>query len=333
MKTSSISYRLLFLRIWCFILFSCAMPNVSSFAQVKLLKPLELIKQIPELKLTFNDTISRLPVRAAAKNGRSFAAAYTSAVLNNADPIYLREIDITDNMVGNSFQSVVKMRFHVSSSSGTSTVIQSIDKGISQSSNDPFTMTVNSIGSDGKITDASDYLQTKIKEFTIPALDPNSREIAEFLLQVQSPDVRTKSGNSAASSIGSKLKNALSGNFKMTLGDLPTTRVSSISAITVRKRDFLGAPSTKDSISDFTITVSGSDDVQWRNWLQDASLRTQKKSGDIQLLTPNLKDSIFTVTLTNVSIISFHTETSQGAGTVPRSTVGLRAENIRFAPN
>lgn len=159
------------------------------------------------------------------------------------------------------------------------------------------------------------YTESTIEEIIFPELKADGRESLSVRVKIKAKSVninqhifKKPSGNSVRPSTG------LVSNFRMDIDKLPGNRITSIGNIILR--------SGNDKEPFFYIEMSEVDAKLWREWLVTGN--DIKKQGVIELLTPNLKDVIMRLKLTDVQIVSNSTR-YKSTDTQPSTTIiGLR---------
>ena len=108
-------------------------------------------------------------------------------------------------------------------------------------------------------------------------------------------------------------------NFSLTIGNLPTTRVTKISGLSIKPDD--------GQYTNFTIEVMSIDGSAWNQWFLTGAAGAKTEQGTIRLLAYNLKDVLLNISLINVEIVSYSGGSSnqQSAG---RATIGLRMRGM-----
>jgi hypothetical protein len=162
------------------------------------------------------------------------------------------------------------------------------------------------------VTDFTDALLTEV---TIPALDASSKDVARFGIAVLPTQVeRTELPKESKPRAPVKVPNLLASNFRVTLGDLPCTRIVRIDPFTVKSgaATSLGTGREREvgsavNFPDLRVTFSATDAAHWEEYaqavLKDGRIDdSEELSGSIEFLSANLKDVLATLKLQNVGI-------------------------------
>jgi hypothetical protein len=142
-----------------------------------------------------------------------------------------------------------------------------------------------------------DFRDALLTEFTIPASDASSKDVAAFTIRLAVQDTIRRAGDGVETpAVNVKQKAFLSSNFRLTLGDLPTTRVSRIDALSFTcqvQMDDVGVqriPTPQASLTetpDLVITFSAADEKAWDVWFTDFCVKGN--SGDDKRLSGTLE--------------------------------------------
>jgi hypothetical protein len=164
-----------------------------------------------------------------------------------------------------------------------------------------------------------EFRDALLTEIGFPALDGASKDPAFFTLKIApgSIEVEAADGSVLPPPQEQKQKQWHAANFRFTLGDLPTKRVSKVDSFTVKQSTSPSAPGeerepqrepTKIEIPNLTLTLSVSDIGPWENWLETFVVGGQnsdadEKSGSIEFLDSTLRTVLGRLDLQHVGIV------------------------------
>ena len=185
-----------------------------------------------------------------------------------------------------------------------------------------------------------------VSSIRFPALDAGSKDSPVLQLVLAPENTREESMTSDLKGVlSSKAKRASSSNFKVTIPDVITNRVSAVSAIEVRAKG-KGSPGGQEraaaretssyDISNITLSVSAVDLKSWQEWHEKSISEggsKQEKTMRLELLEPNMKEALLTLDFSGVGIIAVrHQKVEPGSEKVPRFDVELYAEQLVISP-
>ena len=201
-----------------------------------------------------------------------------------------------------------------------------------------------------------EFQEALITKITIPNMDvgSNKRGIIEVQFLPRITQIQTGDDIQLPAAQKPKSKTWLASNFRLEIGDLPTSRVSKIDSFTWKlavTKDEVGQfrfPSltpTKVEVPNLKITVSMADLGEWNNWHKDFVIDGKCTDGDeqcsdegeisgsITFLDPDLETELARIELLGIGIISIDTlGRGQEANKeeVARFSVELYVEDMKF---
>lgn len=261
-----------------------------------------------------------ISLNAKAQPTREYATGrFFITIDNNSAPV--TNVSYLD-LVGPDFGITHSVSFDIGPSDEKSTMelINKIQSGIQKKTLIQCVLTA--VDFDYNITWDRTYDETKISEISFDNLDASSKEALNMHVRFSSVSMRTtKGGGKYKSTVATRMNRALSSNFKLTLGNLPADKVSSISNLRITSQN--------DYVT-ITLKVSAVQADQWYNEMV-ANAQTQKTlNGVITLLTPDMKGEFLKINLTNVQIVSYGSPVSSGGDNIARITIGLKTNDIHF---
>lgn len=175
----------------------------------------------------------------------------------------------------------------------------------------------------GKFTEERFYYSATVKQIMIPVLNASLKSALK--LRVFVAGIKTNVAYNPKSVVQvpkpEKVTNAMAGNFKLTLANLPTRRVRSINGINV-------TAGTQAAFSS-SVELSATDDAAWNSFYNNGAGQTIPE-GTIELLSPNLRDVVLTLYLKNIRLNSYRANSS-GGNTIAMVIYGLSVGEVRFS--
>jgi len=163
------------------------------------------------------------------------------------------------------------------------------------------------------------YDNAVVEEILFNALDATSKAPFKTTVKIRAGSVKIQKGGNRID-LGLKNKRrAFSSNFSLSLGSLPTARVTKISGLSIKPGD--------GSYTNLTVEVMAMDGAAWNQWFLTGAAGLRKEKGNILLLAPDLKGVLCSFSLYDVEIISY-TGGSGNQQAVSRATIGLRLKGL-----
>lgn len=166
----------------------------------------------------------------------------------------------------------------------------------------------------------------------LPALDGSSKDPGYVKMSFAVGRAKDNAGTAGAKTPPSADKASskvwLQSNFRLTIDGLATNRVSKIDPITIKH-----SPKGQLEYSNLVITVADVDSESWKVWAaQSVDGKPVEKNGKLELLAPNLKDVILTVSLEGLGVVRLISEKSEAnADQIQRRKVELYVEKLTFS--
>ena len=200
------------------------------------------------------------------------------------------------------------------------------------------------VGIDNKAKSYRHFRSALIEEVTIPALDAGSADAGFLSVRFQPEAITYAKGDDAVVTgiVNVAQKKWLVSNFRMTLGDLPCSRVSKVDAITIKQstKDTTGRGSgTKEpagvEFPNMRITFAAVDAGPWQDWFEDFVVKgnsgqDRELHGSLELLAPNLQDVLARIELSHVGIFALAPERSVAGDAIARFAAELYVEQMSF---
>jgi T4-like virus tail tube protein gp19 len=191
-----------------------------------------------------------------------------------------------------------------------------------------------------------DFTNALISEVTFPALDAAAKEPVKLGLKLAPELTRRVPGPGAGlKPLSSKSQKAwLASNFRLTIGDLDTSKVRKIDAIVVRiaaveaaageHRDYIKVPG-RIEFPNLVVTLADVSSDQWWAWHEDFVINgnngpDRTREGALELLSTDGKP-VMQITLRGLGIISLTSAPRAGADDVAQLRAEMYCEEISFA--
>lgn len=197
-----------------------------------------------------------------------------------------------------------------------------------------------------------EFKEALITEIGVPALDAASKDAARMTIKL-SPEtterVASKGGTVVGTAAGkgaSAQKQWLPANFRLRIEKLEAaSNVNKIDAFTIKQkvvenptgeqRDFQKEPASVE-IPNLVITLAEAYAQPFYDWHEDFVIKgnngeDKEKNGTLEILTPNLKEVLFTLTFKNLGIFSLASEKGEaGVETIKRVKAEMYVEQVTF---
>ncbi|MDQ6886169.1 MAG: phage tail protein [Gemmatimonadota bacterium] len=201
-----------------------------------------------------------------------------------------------------------------------------------------------------KEVDRLNFFQALVTAVTIPELNGSIKDACHFDIELQAEYTRTAKpdGGTLKSDAGkTAVTKCLPSNFRVTIDNLPTTRVAKIDAFTLRRtivenavgemRDYQKQPARLE-FPNLKLTIGEVDIKDWAAWADDFIVKgnngqDKEKTLTLEILSPNLKDVLLTLTASGVGIVAVRpVPSAAGSENIRRSEVELYVENWTLGP-
>jgi len=186
-----------------------------------------------------------------------------------------------------------------------------------------------------------------ISEIGFPALDASSKDAARMTVKIMPEYTRTAKGSGKQlGKVDTKIqKKWLPANFRLKIDGLECTRVNKIDAIVVKQkvvenavgelRDYEKEPANLE-IPNLGITLAESHGESWYKWHEDFVIKgdngeDKEKAGTLEYLTPDLKETVFTITFSHLGIFKLDPEkVAPGVDAIRRLKAELYVQDMKF---
>lgn len=310
--------------------------SLSAMAQLKptpIVKPKQLdiryLKVLPTFTAQSHDTVSTFSTTASGS--RRYATGHAFAEIEGKGSSHVTQLDYKDTLIGNEIKHYTTIVARISAVRFLDELFKKLGDRFHPA--ESYSMVASLTTFNYETIEERRYEETETSEISLPSFNTSEKTPVEFKIKVESKDVRTDDGgDSRRGTIGPRAKVALRSNFKLRVGNLPSTRIFAISAITIQK--VYGGLRAGDStaISDFTIDLAQVDAAGWNEWFQSPQRNTDLKPTELILLGPDRRQELLTINLGEVEIISYSSipvsENPSGA-----KRIGLRARSVSMQLN
>jgi phage tail-like protein len=196
-----------------------------------------------------------------------------------------------------------------------------------------------------------EFKNAMISEIGFPALDAASKDAAYMTVKIAADLTRRQPGSNqpVSSKYGSGKgvqKKWLPANFRLKIDGLDCTAVNKIESLVLKQklvehavgqlRDYEHEPAYLE-IPNLVITLAESHSKEFYEWHEDFVIKgnngqDNEKKGTLEFLTPNLKETLFTITFTQMGIFKLGDETVEtGSENIRRVKAELYVEDMAFA--
>jgi hypothetical protein len=188
-----------------------------------------------------------------------------------------------------------------------------------------------------------DFSNALIREVSFQALDATSKELAKLTIKIAPESTKRTEGTGAQVVAPSPNPGrvARASNFRLLIEGIDCRRVTGIGPITIRQKITETAvggrvdlePTGFLEIGELVLAVSGddSDFVAWhKEFVVDGSASATEKKGTLELLAPDLKTVLFTLTFAGLGIFNLKHE-NVDPERVPRLRAWIYCEEVAFA--
>jgi hypothetical protein len=183
------------------------------------------------------------------------------------------------------------------------------------------------------------FTDAQIKEVVIPELNGASNTAGKILIRITPMLTEQVAGDNTVINFPPRSKVWLNNAFQITLGNLPATRVSKVSSISLKRditedtsgriRSLVISPLT---ISDIDIELSLADEQPWLEWyrsflIQGNSLDTDELNGKITFFDQTFTTTFATIDISHVGIMAI-SDTAGAIDSVKKLTAKLYIESV-----
>jgi hypothetical protein len=171
----------------------------------------------------------------------------------------------------------------------------------------------------GEALQERSYDNAVVEEINFSTLEAVSKSAFKATVRIRAGAVKLQKGGSSSVVLKNKTAIAISCNYSVTIGNLPTARITKISGLSIKP--------DAGQYTNFTIEVLAIDGAAWNQWFLTGAAGIKTEQGNIRLLAANLKDILLNISLMDIEIVSYSVASGnqQSAG---RATIGLRMRGM-----
>jgi hypothetical protein len=175
---------------------------------------------------------------------------------------------------------------------------------------------------------ALEFSRAVVAETTLPRLDAAVKTQAALGLTIEPNETRWLPASGPAPVPVQKQKQWLAANFRLEIGGLDCTRVSSVDALTIASGSPVDFPALR-------VTLAASSQQSWADWHEEFVVQgqnddTHEKSGVIRYLAPDLATELGRVELFNLGIFRLVPVPAPGPDAVARVVADLYCERFEL---
>jgi len=173
-----------------------------------------------------------------------------------------------------------------------------------------------------------DFTNAIISEFGMPALDGSSKEPAYFTVKISPGATSTEPASGRLRARPSNQQLWLSSNFRLSIGDLPTSRVGLVESLNVKYTLFLpGAAALEPTSVEYpNLTITMPPSPAWFAFFEDFVIKgnnaeDKELPGRLEILSTDLQTVLAALNFSRLGMVSFDLDRPQ-----PSAVRRLRAE-------
>ena len=161
-----------------------------------------------------------------------------------------------------------------------------------------------------------------ISEIILPEIEASARATAKIRIKIKAGTASLKYDTKTKISISKTepQRSVVTSAYKFNAGRLPGIRISKISSMTIGSNS--GEPVA------FFIELSLLESKEWADWFMTGAGGIKKEPCTLELLSPDMKNTILEINLGDLEIISYSTSYSSNQQTIQRVKIGLRTQSI-----
>jgi hypothetical protein len=183
-----------------------------------------------------------------------------------------------------------------------------------------------------------EFQNALITEIGFPALDGAAKDPAYMTLKFAPELTTNKVASGKVTAHASNQRLFIPSNFRLSLGDLPTTRVSKIDAFTVKQTftESTGRSIEPAKLEFPNLVITMAESHAWSEWFDDFVIKgnngqDKELSGKIEFLSPDLTSTLIGLLISGVGIFSLAPVLPEpNAQPIRRVQVELYCEKMDF---
>ena len=161
-----------------------------------------------------------------------------------------------------------------------------------------------------------------ISEIILPEIEASARATAKIRIKIKAGTASLKYDTKTKISISKTepQRSVVTSAYRFNAGRLPGIRISKISSMTIGSNS--GEPVA------FFIELSLLESKEWADWFMTGAGGIKKEPCTLELLSPDMKNTILEINLGDLEIISYSNSYSSNQQTIQRVKIGLRTQSI-----
>ena len=192
-----------------------------------------------------------------------------------------------------------------------------------------------------RATSRLEFFHALIREITFPPLDATSKNPGSIQIKFAPEYTRLKQSSGQIFANERKSQQWFVSDFRLQIDGLDCSRVTAIDALTISRavepdtviRDYQKVGSSPLVIPNLAFTIEESAADSLRAWHEDFVIRgnntsAAEKNGTLRFLSPNLQETLFTVTLNNLGIFKLAVDKTETSNAVLRLRAEMYCEEI-----
>lgn len=245
--------------------------------------------------------------------------ANTQILMINNYPVAVENLTFSDAIGGDgSMLHSVAFNFRLYQEDlGISNLLSALQKQNSKMGYGEWSFSIYTLNYNRDIVEQRNYSAINVQEFSLSPLEANEKNTpVKGNIRLTALKMNLVAGNGKANFSMPKPLYALTSNFSLSLGNLPTKFMSGLSPLVV-------TPIGSNGVN-FTIILNANDAATWNR--EFASGNTNNLQGLIKLYEPNMQTVVKTIYINNAKITSISTINN----TIPKLQVVLNAQTINI---
>lgn len=161
-----------------------------------------------------------------------------------------------------------------------------------------------------------------ISEIILPEIDASAKVTAKIRIKIKAEKASLKYDTKAKISMSKTepQRAAVTSAYRLNAGRLPGIRISKISSMTIESN-------SSEPVA-FFIELSSLESKEWADWFMTGAGGIKKEPCTLELLSPDMKNTILEINLGDLEIISYSTSYSSNQQTIQLVTIKLRTRTI-----
>jgi len=283
--------------------------------------------------------------RSALEVGGRFAGFLNSVEGGSAYSDVVEDKVGVDNIVHKHIAGVKYDNITITCGTGMTAAVYGAIKEMCNGNTFRFDSAIQSLDFDGNIVSLLQIMQGTLTEVGFPALDASSKDAARLTVKITPESTRRKMGSGKLQVATKPAEKWLCSNFRLTIPGLDCKTVYKIGALTI-KQQVTAATVGQQRISqqqpsvlevpNLVVTLAESHAQSFYDWHEDFVINGHNgadklKQATLELLTPDLKEALFTLTFHDLGIFRLDTANPEAGGeNIRRVKAQMYCDRIDF---